>query len=32
MEDGQARAMVLIELLSRQVTLPVDAAQLRALG
>lgn len=32
MEDGQARAMVLIELLSRQVSLPVDAAQLRALG
>jgi transcriptional antiterminator RfaH len=32
MEDGQARAMVLIELLSRQVRLPVDAAQLRALA
>ena len=31
MDDGQARAMVLIELLSRQVRLPVTAAQLRAL-
>jgi transcriptional antiterminator RfaH len=31
MDDGQARAMVLIELLSRQVRLPVAAAQLRAL-
>ena len=31
-DDGQARAMVLIELLSRQVRLPVAAAQLRALS
>jgi transcriptional antiterminator RfaH len=31
-DDGQARAMVLIELLSRQVRLPVAVAQLRALS
>ncbi len=31
MRDGQARAMVLIELLSRQVKLPVDPAALRRL-
>jgi transcriptional antiterminator RfaH len=30
-EGGEARAMVLIELLSRPVRLPVAAAQLRAL-